>query len=599
MEWLNVLEINDIIHKLKATYIVKEHAKSENELMSHLWSNENIMTLVYGWLESRYENKESKSIAKAQKFKAMGNKEFQAKNFTESIQFYTKCLQHAPANSNELPIAIANRSASLFYLNRYDDCIKDIELAIKLNYPKELHYKLYLRAVQCYLKLGKQHLAEKMLSKIHEIIHDPDYIAPSMRGSIEKKISEVSLTKPCTQNVAQSVTDLLKLKSQIGFKENINFPHASITINKKCNKELGRYVVANEFIKKGDILFLEKPAAFVLLNHDSLNELCQNCNCSNRDIPISCPTCLNTFYCNEKCLTEAWPSYHCWECPGSQMKLWEGIGMGHLALKVLLTCATTTDITKFNEIQNLITNFDKLPMDDLTTYGIVSIMLTIYLLEYTNFFKINNLKECLVNKFLDNSFNSSFNILTDNDKQLYVSSLLLRYILQLIGNGHAISTSSTLIKYMKEDCQNIVATGIYPSASMTNHSCDPNATQLFVDQYLIVKASRDIAKHEEIFNCYGQWVDCIICLENTLPAITKRFGSSSRDLLYQLNDLIDVSFIYLEKEPNTTTDTYKNRLKRTEKYLKQIEEMVNLHFGSWSRAYKDVKIKQEKLVNFE
>ena len=102
-------------------------------------------------------------------------------------------------------------------------------------------------------------------------------------------------------------------------------------------------------------------------------------------------------------------------------------------------------------------------------------MLTIYLSKYTDFFKTNNLKDCLMSKFSDNSFNMNFNILTSNDKQLYVSSLLLRYILQLIGNGHAITKSNTLLNNdssMNE--QDIVATGIYPSASMMNHSCDPN-----------------------------------------------------------------------------------------------------------------------------
>lgn len=102
-------------------------------------------------------------------------------------------------------------------------------------------------------------------------------------------------------------------------------------------------------------------------------------------------------------------------------------------------------------------------------------MLTIYLLKYTNFFQSSNLEDCLNKKFPNNSLNTSFNILTTNNKQLYVSSLLLRYILQIIANGYAITKSNTLLSNdssMKQ--QDIVATGIYLSASMLNHSCDPN-----------------------------------------------------------------------------------------------------------------------------
>ncbi|CAL7948204.1 unnamed protein product [Xylocopa violacea] len=729
MEWQKVLEI--LRYKLNKMFISKKKPDRESELLCYLWSDQNIKKLVHLWLEDRYDKRKSKSIIKAQTFKTMGNKEFQAKNYIKSIEFYTKCALHAPANTCELSLAIANRSASLFYLDRYDDCLKDIELAIKLNYPKQLRYKLYLRAVQCYLKLGKQHLADETLRKLQEIIYNPDYVTPSIKDNIEKKINEVTVTQPCVQNVVQNTSNLLKLKSEIRFEENVNFPHASAIIDRKYIKELGRHVVANRFIKKGDILFLEKPVSFVLVNADAYN-LCQNCNCSNTDIPVPCTMCLNTLYCNENCSNKAWSSYHCWECPGSQMELWKEIGIGHLALKVLLTCTTTMDKIKFNEMQNLVTNFDKLSIGVLTEFGIAAIMLTIYLFEYTNYFKTNDLEDCLMKKFYNQSFNFDFNILTDDNKQLYISSLLLRYILQLIGNAHAITKPNALLR--KDDSpmveEDIVATGIYCSASMMNHSCDPNIITMFVDQYMVVRASRDILKNEEIFNCYGThyrqmttenrqkmlksqyhfickckactlpnlqyfverfsamkcqkcsgalcdiknsiqcldcgdksqiyssveieqskqifeatqvlidegkpekaldilkkclhiqnavlykyneditdtlnlmgkiyiamgcWLDSITCLENTLLPIRKRFGSSSMELVNQLNDLTDVCLIYLEKELDITADAYKCTLQRTLMYLNELEEIASFNYGSWSTIYKDIKVKQEKM----
>ncbi|XP_043788220.1 SET and MYND domain-containing protein 4-like isoform X2 [Apis laboriosa] len=730
MEWQKVLEI--LTCKSKSTFLLQKNIKQENEIMIHLWNDQNIKKLIYLWLEDHYNKKEFKSITKAQSFKIIGNKEFQAKNYMKSVESYTKCALYAPMNSCELPIAIANRSASLFYLNRYDDCIKDIELSIKLNYPKQLHYKLYLRAIQCYLKLGKHHLAKETLSKIQQLIHDPNYIKPSMRDNIEKKICNITFIESCVQDIVtchhhHNTNDILKLKSQIIFEENTNFPNASITIDRIHNEKLGRHVVANKFIKEGDILFLEEPISFVLLNHDTYS-FCQYCNNLNTDIPVPCRTCLNTFYCNENCLTKAWSLYHCWECPGNQMNLWKEIGIGHLALKVLLTCSTITDKIKFNEMQNLVTNFDKLSMDDLTIYGITAIMLTIYLFKYTNFFKINNFENSLMKKFLDNFFNLNFNILTNNDKQLYISSLLLRYILQLISNGHAITKSNIFLS--KNDSsmiqQDIVATGIYPSASIMNHSCDPNIINIFVNQYLIVRASRDISQGPhyrhmttenrqkilksqycfickckactlpklqyfverfnamkclkcngalcniknstycldcddksqipllnkiiqaneifqisevyinlgkpekaldklekclhirrtvlykynedititlnlmaEIYKIMGQWINSIMCLENTLAAIKEKFGSFSIELLNQLNNLTDMCFKYLEKELNTkNTNTHKKIIKKTQIFLNQIEEITNLNYGFWSNIYKDVKKKQNQFLNY-
>lgn len=62
-----------------------------------------------------------------------------------------------------------------------------------------------------------------------------------------------------------------------------------------------------------------------------------------------------------------------WECVASQMNLLKKIGIGCLALKVLLTCSTMTDKNRFNQMHSLLTHFDKIPVEDLMDYGIVSI----------------------------------------------------------------------------------------------------------------------------------------------------------------------------------------------------------------------------------
>lgn len=107
-----------------------------------------------------------------------------------------------------------------------------------------------------------------------------------------------------------------------------------------------------------------------------------------------------------------------------------------------------------------------------------AVMLTLYLSKYTDFFKDINLQECLASKFSNDEINIKCNLATEDDKRLYVSSLLLRHVLQLICNGHAI----TKINVTTDDHENKllieeqirIATAIYPSASMMNHSCDPN-----------------------------------------------------------------------------------------------------------------------------
>lgn len=52
-------------------------------------------------------------------------------------------------------------------------------------------------------------------------------------------------------------------------------------------------------------------------------------------------------------------------------------------------------------------------------------------------------------------------------------------------------------------------------------------------------------------------MDSTACLENTIIAIMERFGSSSIEFLNELNKLTDVCIISLQKELNTTLDSYK------------------------------------------
>lgn len=62
------------------------------------------------------------------------------------------------------------------------DCVKDIELAIKLQYPPKLCHKLYLRAVQCYLKLDNKEYAKVALHQVRELLDESDDMPQVKRG---------------------------------------------------------------------------------------------------------------------------------------------------------------------------------------------------------------------------------------------------------------------------------------------------------------------------------------------------------------------------------------------------------------------------------
>jgi len=75
------------------------------------------------WLKDLYntknERKQQKNLEKSTAFKLSGNKEFQSKKYAASLESYTNSAIYAPSSSINLSIAIANRSASLFYMDRW------------------------------------------------------------------------------------------------------------------------------------------------------------------------------------------------------------------------------------------------------------------------------------------------------------------------------------------------------------------------------------------------------------------------------------------------------------------------------------------------
>ena len=122
----------------------------------------------------------------------------------------------------------------------------------------------------------------------------------------------------------------------------------------------------------------------------------------------------------------------------------------------------------------------------------------------------------------------------DEDLVLFVGGIIFRHITQLICNASAIyqvgpdtgqvsSGGGGLESGMDDNAasdvgcgtfvtsnnQYRVATAIYPSASMMNHSCDPTVINSFFGERLIVRAIKSVEKGGEVYNCYGPHFRCV------------------------------------------------------------------------------------------
>lgn len=495
-------------------------SSEEDLICGHL--NEKIYReTLLEWIRfTQSKTKWMKSATRASNFRVQGNKKFQKRDDAGSLVCYTQSVVNAPRDSEELSLALANRSAALFHLGAYQECLQDITLALESGYPTSLHYKLHIRRSQCLSKLNRHKEEIEALQSAQKCLELVGNLSLQKKSSIKTDV-ELALSKACSQLSIGSIQSTGDGHEAFCIPvptcgENERFAYASAALDLRYTEEQGRHVITNRDLKMGDILFVERPYAFVVLP-DQYGAHCHNC-CASYTAPVPCWECTLGLYCSEACRQESWDQYHQWECHGG-LELLHSIGIAHLGLRVVLKAGSLHALRDFfmkiqesgsqledtygdkrcsyKAVYQLVSHLEDMKHEDLFQYTMTACMVTLYLLHYTDYFK-------------EEAVSSSPDELLQDKKSIVclVGAMILRHIAQLVCNGHAITKLDRMLpenenKEVFTEQQVRIATAIYPSASMMNHSCDPNIINSFYNQYLIVRACKDISKGEEVFNCYG------------------------------------------------------------------------------------------------
>ena len=77
-----------------------------------------------------------KDPGKSGQYRDLGNKKYGVGESDAALGLYSQAVITAPHPSQELSLALANRSAALTSLNNYRAAIQDIEMAFASGYPK-------------------------------------------------------------------------------------------------------------------------------------------------------------------------------------------------------------------------------------------------------------------------------------------------------------------------------------------------------------------------------------------------------------------------------------------------------------------------------
>ena len=172
----------------------------------------------------------SKSDNTAIKYRESGNAEFSRKNYLNALISYNISISYA-CTKNNMSLGYANRSAVYMELERYEECLKNIQWARENDYPEDKIEKLKEREQRC----------KKLM--------------------IEGK-----------KNVNEDPWEFFKLS----YPANKKIPWIVECLEVRTTEKYGRGIYATKDLKAGDILSNE-DAVIHFLDGDGFYKHCNNC----------------------------------------------------------------------------------------------------------------------------------------------------------------------------------------------------------------------------------------------------------------------------------------------------------------------------------
>ena len=464
-----------------------------------------------------------------------GNKFFQKGQYEKALSEYNNSLAYACPHCDDqdgkshVALALANRSAALFHLKKYEDCLRDIEDALKAGYPADLQHKLYGRRGQCYqaLKLNSEakvafEVAKGLLDKA-KLDSEKKY---NMYKHFQKNIDA------CNKSPASKQSNLTNEKSELPkVSDGPNATHASLTSACKVafSAEKGRYVVANRDIRPGEVILVEKPYASVL-TAEQRNSMCHHC-LTLCIAPMPCQHCPVAHYCSRTCRDASWDSYHKYECDILHIIYKTGMGAKyHLALRIVIVAgldfllelraekSKSTQETNSGAMKGCNAGGQYVAGD----YSTVDHLLSHDGDHSTESLACMSARAIFLAKLLEKSeFFTPVSPEKRSEVVTYITVLIL---------GHLKRLECSILEMFNMKCYNAMEAsieykkfgrGLHTTYNLFNNSCAPNTSQHFRGYHCIVLALSTIKKGEELSVTYG-W------MHESSPRVDRQFTLQTR-----------------------------------------------------------------------
>ncbi|XP_044593878.1 SET and MYND domain-containing protein 4-like isoform X1 [Cotesia glomerata] len=481
--------------------------------------------------------KKPKCEVKAKSMLDKAKQDFSKMSLEKTVEVYNSAMAFALPGSELLAHAFANRSIVLSNAAMYEESLKDIEHALKANYPDNLKALLFARKAKNLFALDPTADIEETLNKARQW-------ASKMSDKEKNKLLD-NLHKLKTKNYKKPVKERdgrIFVPSPSNDNSIIKDTSAAITIN--YSEKFGRHIVATRDMMAGEVVSVKRAYALVLSSEYRF-KLCWNCS-KHCWSSVPCNTCSNVIYCSEECRNVALKDYHDIECSFlsgflSSVPDYEDLFL--MSLRLFIKA-----IKEFGTVKALYESVQKI--DSTEAFIMKSFTDGIYDdKKYASVYplcrKPMNLQfkvQCALKASLymyimavtTNVFGKkmeSMEELRNYEYAVFVGKLLYHHTALSSTNICAIHTPNT---------NNDVLYGgglLNPLESLYNHSCDPNTGIIMCLDMSAFITLQTIKKGEQLFISYGQefhdmttsarreelqasrsyWCDCHACINDWNP----------------------------------------------------------------------------------
>jgi len=486
--------------------------------------DEDIIDSFKGYFKAM-DLEQNTDLEESAKKRNAGNQAFQKKKDQEAIQLYTEAafggIPETEDGKKDCALALANRSAVWVKMNKFNECLEDIEAAVYFDYPQNMLYKLIERQAKCLAALGRTEEAARSYNRAILLLKQSK-LEPEKQTAFKKDIDaalaklKTDPVKPKeTYNAGDEPTSLLKTVNK-------RIPQFSDAVTLSYNWEVGRYGVATRDIEVGEVV-MQDTSLISFLGCRFRKTNCTNCLKKLKD-GQGFPSPLSSVarFCTMSCLHKAMDTYHKVEAKINMPKLFQKKDGGYEELSGCIFMAYRAitqkpleffiDTLNYDEVEdefgvefkseddlyhwsdyrglyNLEAHRSIRTEDELLSLSIRS-ALFIVLLRYGGYFGPKT---------------SPYGVQMSRD-ELHVAQIMFHIQEGIQYNLHTVDEleSGNVCSGLSAPQVKEVGTSIYPTLLLLNHSCEPNTVRLCINgtQELMV-AKRNIKKGEEVSDNYG------------------------------------------------------------------------------------------------